>query len=138
METPREMPGRKEPSVELDQLAHTVIGAAIAVHRTLGPGYIESVYEEALCIELDFQAVPYQRQYKIAVQYRGHPVGEGRLDLLIAKILPVELKTVEMLALIHQAQLLSYLKMTGLQLGLLINFNVPVLKQGIKRVILST
>lgn len=138
METPRESPGRKEPSVELDQLAHTVIGAAIAVHRALGPGYIESVYEEAICVEMDFQSVPYQRQYKIAVQYRGHSIGEGRLDLLVAKMLPVELKAVEMLAPIHQAQLLSYLKMTGLQLGLLINFNVPVLKQGIKRVILST
>jgi len=118
-------------------LAHAVIGAAIAVHRALGPGYVESVYEEAVCVELDFQSVPYQRQYKIAVQYRGRPVGEGRLDLLVAKILPVELKAVEALAPIHQAQLLSYLKMTGFQLGLLINFNVPVLKQGIKRVILT-
>lgn len=98
METPRELPGRKEPSVELDQLAHTVIGAAIGVHRALGPGYIESVYEEAICVEMDFQSVPYQRQYKIAVQYRGHSVGEGRLDLLVAKMLPVELKAVEMLA----------------------------------------
>jgi GxxExxY protein len=137
METPRELIGRKEPSAELDQLAHAVIGAAIAVHRALGPGYVESVYEEAVCVELDFQSVPYQRQYKIAVQYRGRPVGEGCLDLLVAKILPVELKAVEALAPIHQAQLLSYLKMTGFQLGLLINFNVPVLKQGIKRVILT-
>ncbi len=137
METPRELLGRKEPSAELDQLARTVIGAAIAVHRVLGPGYIESVYEEALCVELDFQTVPYQRQYRIAVQYRGRPVGEGRLDLLVANILPVELKAVEALAPIHQAQLLSYLKMTGFQLGLLINFNVPVLKQGLKRIILT-
>jgi len=136
METPRELK-KKEPSVELDRLAHQVIGAAIAVHRALGPGYIESVYEEAMCVELDHQAIPYQRQYKVAVQYREHLVGEGRLDLLIAKILPVELKAVETLAAIHQAQLLSYLKMTGFQLGLLINFNVPVLKQGIKRVILT-
>jgi GxxExxY protein len=72
---------------------------------------------------------------KIAVEYKGRKIGEGRLDLLIAKILPVELKAVESLASIHQAQLISYLKMTHLQLGLLINFNVPVLKQGIKRVI---
>jgi GxxExxY protein len=136
METPRELK-KKEPSTEIDQLAHQVIGAAIAVHRALGPGYIESVYEEAMCVELDHQAIPYQRQYKVAVQYREHLVGEGRLDLLIAKILPVELKAVETLAPIHQAQLLSYLKMTGFQLGLLINFNVPILKQGIKRVILT-
>jgi len=114
-----------------------VIGSAIKVHCVLGAGYIESVYEEAMGVELDFQNIPYQRQYKIAVQYRGRSIGEGRLDLLIAGALPVELKAVEILAPIHQAQLLSYLKMTDLQLGLLINFNVPVLKQGIKRVILS-
>jgi GxxExxY protein len=137
METPRGLPGRKEPSAELDQLAHTVIGSAITVHRALGAGYIESVYEEAMCVELDFQNIPYNRKYKIAVQYSGRSIGEGRLDLLIADALPVELKAVEMLAPIHQAQLLSYLKMTGFQLGLLINFNVPVLKQGIKRVILT-
>jgi GxxExxY protein len=135
--TPREISGRREPSIELDQLAHMVIGSAIKVHCVLGAGYIESVYEEAMGVELDFQNIPYQRQYKIAVQYRGRSIGEGRLDLLIASALPVELKAVEILAPIHQAQLLSYLKMTGLQLGLLINFNVPVLKQGIKRVILS-
>ena len=119
METPKNSPDRKEPSVELDQLAHKVIGAAITVHRALGPGYVESVYEEAICVELDFQTVPYQRQYKVAVQYRGRLIGEGRLDLLVAKILPVELKAVETLAPIHQAQLLSYLKMTGFQVGLL-------------------
>ena len=94
METPRGLPGKKEPSAELDQLAHTVIGAAINVHRALGAGYIESVYEEAMCVELDFQNIPYQRQYKIAVQYRGRSIGEGRLDLLIAGALPVELKAV--------------------------------------------
>jgi len=136
METPREF-SKKEPSAELDQVAHKVIGAAIAVHRSLGPGYLESVYEEAMRIELDYQAIPYQRQYKIAVQYRDRPIGEGRLDLLVANILPVELKAVEILAPVHQAQLLSYLKMTGFQLGLLLNFNVPVLKQGIKRIVLT-
>lgn len=128
---------RREPSSEVDELARIVIGAAIEVHRALGPGYLESVYEEALGIELGLRSTPYERQVKIAVMYKNHPVGEGRLDLLVAKILPVELKTVEALAPIHQAQLLSYLKMTHLHLGLLINFNVPVLKYGIKRVILT-
>jgi GxxExxY protein len=137
MDTPRKPPERQEPSLELDQLAHTVIGAAIAVHRALGPGFIESVYEEALCVEMNLQGLPFQRQFKIMVNYKNHPVGEGRLDLLVANIIPVELKAVEVLAPIHHAQLLSYLKMTGFQLGLLINFNVPVLKQGIKRIILS-
>jgi GxxExxY protein len=129
---------RVEPSLEVDELAHRVIGAAIEVHRALGPGYLESVYEEALIVELDIQTIPYERQVKIAVDYKDHKVGEGRLDLLVAKVLPVELKAVESLAPIHQAQLISYLKMTHLQLGLLINFNVPVLKLGIKRVIFST
>jgi GxxExxY protein len=129
---------RSEPSKEVDDLARKVIGAAIEVHRALGPGYIESVYEEALAYEIGLNNIPYERQVKVKVAYKGYPVGEGRLDLLVAKLLPVELKAVEAFAPIHQAQLLSYLKMTGLQLGLLINFNVPLLKQGIKRVILST
>jgi GxxExxY protein len=137
MGTPRQLPDRREPSLEVDQLAHAVIGAAIEVHRALGPGYIEGVYEEALCVELKLQGYPFQRQYKIMVEYKDHPIGEGRLDLLVANLLPVELKAVDALAPIHQAQLLSYLKMTGFHLGLLINFNVPVLKQGIKRIILS-
>ena len=122
---------------DLNHLSGEIISAAIEVHKTLGPGFLESVYEDALCIELKHRNIPFERQVKINVQYRGQPVGEGRLDLLISKKLPVELKTVEKLAPIHQAQLLSYLKMTQLQLGLLINFNVPILKKGIKRVILS-
>ena len=137
MDTPRKSPERQEPSAEVDRLAHSVIGAAISVHRALGPGFIEGVYEEALCVEMNLLGLPYQRQFKIMVKYKNHPVGEGKLDLLVANILPVELKAVEALAPIHHAQLLSYLKMTGFQLGLLINFNVPVLKQGIKRIILS-
>jgi GxxExxY protein len=128
---------RREPSKEVDDLARKVIGAAIEVHRALGPGYTENVYEEALCIEIENQGIPFERQVKVAVEYKGRKIGEGRLDLLVAKILPVELKAVESLAAIHQAQLISYLKMTHLQLGLLINFNVPVLKQGIKRVIFT-
>ena len=118
-------------------MARLVIGAAIDVHRALGPGYLENVYEEALYYEIDLRGVPCERQVKISVEYKGHFVGEGRLDLLVAKILPVELKAVDALAPIHQAQLISYLKMTCLHLGLLINFNVPLLKQGIKRIILS-
>ena len=139
MKTPSSFPiiAKTEPSKEVDDLARKLIGAAIEVHRALGPGYIESVYEEALCIELENQNVPFQRQVKVAVEYKGKRVGEGRLDLLVANILPVELKAVESLAAIHQAQLISYLKMTHLQLGLLINFNVPFLKNGIKRVILT-
>lgn len=139
METPRNtsIKSRREPSQEVDELARIVIGAAIEVHRALGPGYLENVYEEALYYEIQLRGVPCERQVKVSVRYKEHSVGEGRLDLLVAKLLPVELKAVDALAPIHQAQLLSYLKMTGLQLGLLINFNVTLLKQGIKRVVLS-
>jgi GxxExxY protein len=128
---------RLEPDVQLDELAHRVIGAAIEVHRHLGPGYLESVYEEALCCELGEQDVPFARQAVTAVHYKSHAVGENRVDLLIDSVLIVELKAVESLAPIHTAQVISYLKSTGCQLGLLINFNVPVLKQGVKRIILS-
>ena len=126
-----------EPSHDLDRLAHAVIGAAIEVHRQLGPGFLESVYEEALCVELQSRAVSFVRQHPIAVNYKGHSVGEGRLDLLVGNVLVVELKAVEALLPIHTAQVMSYLKTTGFHLGLLINFNVPVLRNGIRRVILS-
>ena len=108
------------------------------VHRTLGPGFLESVYEEALCVELRSRDIFFEQQVEVSVKYKGHAVGKGRLDLLIEKKLVVELKTVESFAPIHQAQVISYLKATGLQLGLLINFKIPLLKNGIKRVILSS
>ncbi len=122
---------------DIELLARNVIGAAIAVHRALGPGFLESVYEEALCIELDHQNIPYKRQHPVAVNYRDRSVGEGRLDLLVGEKLIVELKAIEAIAPIHMAQVISYLKTTGYNLGLLINFNVPVLKDGIKRIILD-
>ena len=128
---------REEPSEELDRLAYAVIGAVIEVHRVLGPGFLESVYEEALRMELWMQGIPFKSQQVVAVEYKGHMVGEGRLDLLVGDGLIVELKAIETLAPIHSAQLLSYLKMTGYSLGLLINFNVPTLKEGIKRIVLS-
>jgi GxxExxY protein len=139
MKTPSDIPiiRKAEPSKEVDDLARKVIGATIKVHRALGPGYTENVYEEALCVEIGSQRIPFERQVKIAVEYKGQKVGEGWLDLLVAKLLPVELKAVEAFTAIHHPQLISYLKMTHLQLGLLINFNVSVLKYGIKRVIFT-
>ena len=128
---------RTEPPADVDVLAHTVVGAALEVHRTLGPGYLESVYEEALGVELQLRGVAFKRQVPFGIQYKGHNVGEGRIDLLVADKLLVELKAVEVLAPIHTAQVLSYLKATRLPLGLLLNFNVPVLKDGVKRVVLS-
>lgn len=124
----------QEVSDQLDVLAHAVIGAAIEVHRQLGPGFLESVYEEALSVELNLRHIKHVRQAPIMVTYKGQSVGEGRLDMLIENSLVVELKSVDALGNIHQAQLMSYLKTTGYTLGLLINFNVPVLRDGIKRI----
>lgn len=126
-----------EPDPEVNALAHAVIGAAIEVHRLLGPGFLESVYEEALSIELALRSIPHVRQQAIAIQFKGQTVGEGRIDLLVDNRLVVELKAVDELAPIHTAQVLSYLKATGHPLGLLINFNVLVLKNGVKRIVLS-
>lgn len=126
-----------EPDQKTDDLAHAVIGAAIEVHRHLGPGFLESVYEEALCVELAVREISFERQKEINVTYKGHQIGRQRVDLLVGQSLIVELKTVEELAEIHKAQVISYLKATGLMLGLLINFNVPVLKNGMQRVVYS-
>jgi GxxExxY protein len=126
-----------EPSPEVDRLAHDVIGAALEVHQSLGPGYLESVYEEALCVELELRAIPHRRQQIVSVNYKNHSVGEGRIDLVVDDALVVELKAVDALAPIHTAQMISYLKATHYQLGLLINFNVQILRDGIRRVILS-
>ena len=120
----------------IEDAANKVIGAAIEVHRHLGPGYLESVYEEALTVELALRGIPFARQGVFGLDYKGHVIGEGRLDLLVDDCLIVELKAVESLAPIHTAQCISYLKANQRRLALLINFNVPVLKDGIKRIAL--
>ena len=125
-----------EPPTRLDELARRVIGAALEVHRALGPGFPESVYEQAFAIELQLRAIPFQRQVPVAVRYKGTEVGEGRLDLLVDKCLVVELKAVETFAPVHLAQILSYLRACRLPLGLLITFNVRQLRQGLRRVVL--
>lgn len=126
---------RNGPGERVDLVARQVIGAAIEVHRALGPGYLESVYEQSLCVELTNQGLRCVRQHPFAVEYKGHAVGEGRLDVLVDDAVVIELKAVDHLAPVHQAQLLSYLKATGHRHGLLINFNVTVLKDGIKRLV---
>ena len=120
----------------VEEAATKVIGAAIEVHKILGPGYLESVYEEALAVELSLRDITFSRQLTFALDYKGHKIGEGRMDFLMDGCLVVELKAVEALAPIHTAQAISYLKATKHRLALLINFNVPVLKDGIKRVAL--
>jgi GxxExxY protein len=126
-----------EPDYPVDALAKAVIGAALEVHRRLGPGYLESVYEEALAVELELRNISFRRQCPIYVSYKGCNVGEGRLDFLIANSLVIEIKSVEAFAPVHVAQIISYLKALNRPLGLLINFNVPLLKDGIRRIILS-
>jgi len=126
---------KPEPEAQLDQVAHAVIGAAIEVHRLLGPGFLEQHYEAALCAELKLRGIYFERQKSIGVDYKGQTIGESRLDLLVEHELIVELKAVDALVPIYTAQLIAYLKMTGKKLGLLMNFNVPVLKDGIRRII---
>ena len=129
---------RHEPSFQDDEWAKRVIGAAIEVHRVLGPGFLENVYEDALACEFAERGIPFFKQFKVEINYKGQSVGEGRLDFLVAGRLIVEPKAVEQLAPIHTAQVISYLKAMNLPLGLLLNFNVELLKTGIKRVIVSS
>ena len=120
--------------MDINKLTGQVIGAAINVHQTLGPGLLESIYEECLCIELDRKNISYERQKEIPIEYRGVKVdGNFRMDLIVENCLIVELKAREALLPIDEAQTLTYLKLTGIKIGLLINFNVPLLKDGIKR-----
>lgn len=131
------MQSRIEPGKEIDDVASGVIGAAIEVHKHLGPGYLESVYQEALGIELGLRGIFYRSQQPVPVWFKGMLVGEGRADLFVADKLIVELKVVEALLPIHKAQLISYLRGMELPLGLLINFNVRVLRDGIQRIVYS-
>lgn len=121
---------------EHEQSIKQVIGVAIEVHRHLGPGFLESIYERALCHELQLQGIPFEKQVEILVPYKDVFIPGQRLDLIIDKFLILELKAVEEILPIHEAQLLSYLKSTGLKIGLIINFKVKQLKSGIRRIIL--
>lgn len=119
------------------ELTGEVIGAAIEVHRVLGAGFLESVYESALAIELRSRGISFEQQKIIPLTYKSYRIGESRLDFLIENSLVVELKAVASLTPLHEAQTISYLKATKKNLALLINFNVPLLKNGIKRIILD-
>ena len=139
---PRKHDDAKEERVfdagaQAERAAKAVLDAAFEVHRALGPGYLESVYEKALSIELSRRGVPHVCQHPIRIEYKGAEVGEGRADLLVDRCLVVELKTVEQLAEIHHAQALSYLKALDLPLALLLNFKTAYLRDGIRRVIRS-
>jgi GxxExxY protein len=119
-----------------NRLTEVIIGAAIEVHRELGPGLLESAYRECLCHELKLRGLRFEYEVPLPVQYKGVKLDCGyRLDIVVEDQVILELKTVEKLLPIHEAQLLTYLKMKKCRLGLLINFQVPVLKDGIKRIV---
>ena len=121
---------------DINEVTGEVIGAAIEVHKILGPGLLESAYEECLCREFELKGFPYERQKELPIEYKGVKLDCGyRLDVVVAKTLIIEIKACENLRPIHEAQLLTYLKLTGIKVGLLINFNMPVLKDGIKRLV---
>ena len=121
---------------DINELTGAVIGAAIEVHKVIGPGLLESTYEVCLCREFELRKFPFEKQKELPVEYKGVRLDCGyRLDIIIANKLIVELKACDRLLPIHEAQLLTYLKLTGIKTGLLINFNVPVLKDGIKRLV---
>ena len=128
---------RQTGSDGLNLITDQIIGAAIDVHRELGPGLLESAYEVALSFELARLGLRFERQKDLPIRYKGLHIEAGfRIDLLVAEQVIVELKAVENLLPIHEAQVLTYMKLAGCHLGLLINFNVPLLKQGLKRLAL--
>ncbi|MGB0768808.1 MAG: GxxExxY protein [Phycisphaeraceae bacterium] len=127
----------KDIPQRINDITQAIIGAAIEVHRQLGPGFIESTYQKALGIELDIRGISFEAEFPIQLCYKGRPIGDSRMDLLVEQQVVVELKAVEKLAAIHKAQVISYLKAADRNVALLINFNVEVLRDGIKRVVLT-
>ncbi len=124
--------------MDVNTVTETIIGAAIEVHKSLGPGLLESVYEECLFYELNLRKLNVDRQIELSVKYKEVKLDIGyRLDLLVENKVVVELKAVDKLMSIHDAQLLTYMRLLNCSVGLLINFNVPVLKQGLKRKVLN-
>ena len=113
-----------------------IITGAIEVHRHLGPGLLEAVYEEALCVELRGSGLAFKRQIGVPLYYKGHPVSEHRPDLIVDDVVIVEIKSVDRLHSIHTAQMLTYLRVTGKRVGLLLNFNSVVMRQGIRRLVI--
>ena len=123
-----------ESKAKADELSKCIIGAAIEVHRTLGPGLLEEAYEECLCRELELQGIAFRRQVPIDIDYKGRVVRNAfRLDLLVEELVIVDLKSIDRYHPIHEAHILTYLRLAERWLGLVINFNMPVLKDGIMR-----
>lgn len=126
----------KDEKDRCDLISYKIIGCAIEVHKTLGPGLLESVYEECLCFELSKQKIKFQRQLNIPIKYKDSDLEIGyRIDLLVEDLVLIELKAVEKVLPIHKAQLKTYLKLADKWLGLLMNFNVERIKDGIERIV---
>jgi GxxExxY protein len=122
--------------MDINKLSSLIIGAAIEVHQHLGPGLLESAYEECLCYELEVKNLKYDRQKPLPIEYKGKQLDcDYRLDILVEDKIIVELKSCENIEPIHKAQLLTYLKLSGVKLGLLMNFNVPLMREGISRIV---
>ena len=120
---------------DTEDLVTSVIGCALRVHKELGPGYLEAIYHDAMAIELELSGLAYAREVFTPIQYRRRHLRGHRLDLVVERRVVVELKSVDRLAPIHKSQMLTYLRLTGRAVGLLINFNEQVLKDGVRRVI---
>jgi GxxExxY protein len=121
---------------EINILTERIIGCAIEVHRNLGPGLLEQTYEAAMCLEMGQQRVAFERQATFPIKYKGTTISEHRVDLIVEKAVVVELKSVERFDPVFMAQVLTYLRCTGLRVGLLINFNGRVLRAGVRRFVL--
>ena len=120
-----------------EKLTEAIIGSAIEVHQALGPGLLESAYEECFCYELGLRSIKYQRQVLLPVEYKGHHLDCGyRIDVIVKDSVVVELKSVENVLPVHKAQLLTYLKLSGKSVGLLLNFHEALLKEGLVRMVL--
>ena len=130
------MHGEDPSKIRLNSVTEKIIGAAISVHRVLGPGLLESAYEECLCFELSQLCLVFERQVPLPVQYKDVKLDCGyRMDIVVERSVIIEVKAVERMIPVHEAQLLSYLKLSGMRVGLLVNFHVPVLKSGLKRIV---
>ena len=123
-------------SPEADALITRIIGCALTVHRVLGPGFLESIYAAALAYELEAADIPFERERSVAVNYRGRLIGGQRVDFIVSNTVILEIKAVSRMDPVFQAKLISYLRTTELRAGLLINFNLPLLKEGIKRIVI--
>ena len=129
---------QSKPVLKANELTELIIGAAIEVHRALGPGLLESAYQECLAREFSLRQIPFERERPLLLEYKGAKLECGyRLDFVVANAVVLEVKAAEALLPIHQSQLLTYMKLGGWKVGLLINFHVPVLKKGIKRLVLG-